>query len=160
MKDDVIDWLKDAYAMERGLEVTLKKLSENDEAQPVIRAAAAKHLRQTQEHAAIVKGLLESHGADVSSLKTGLGMMAETMKGLGTRMATDETVKDLLSGYATEHFEIICYHALIAAGNRAGMPDVVEACHRIIRDEEEMARAIFEALPSTVHDHLSERVGA
>ena len=30
MKNEVIDWLRDAYAMERGLEVSLKKLSGND----------------------------------------------------------------------------------------------------------------------------------
>ena len=89
-----------------------------------------------------------------------MGMMTEAMKGMGTKMAADETVKDLLSAYAMEHFEIICYHALIAAGNRAAMPDVVEACKAIIRDEEEMARALFDALPSTIHDHLSERMAA
>jgi len=154
-RDEVIDWLKDAYAMERGLEVTLKKQSESDDYEAQIRSAAARHLEDTRRHARMVESLLKSLGSNTSTVKTGMGIMTESMKGFGTSMARDERIKDLLASYAMEHFEIACYKALVVAAERAHLTEVSETCNQIIDDEELMARTLDDALPMTVQNYLS-----
>jgi ferritin-like metal-binding protein YciE len=153
-ENEIIDWLRDAYAMERALELSLKKQSENKEHSPEVRKGAAKHLKETQGHAEAVKQVLEALGSDTSTIKTGLGLMAEAIKGMGTKFAKDERVKDLLAAYASEHFEIACYTALAVAAEQADLPEVVELCEEIIPEEEKMAQALGEALPRVVEGYL------
>jgi ferritin-like metal-binding protein YciE len=159
-KKEIIDWLRDAYAMERGLEVTLKRISESDDHSALIRSGAARHLEETRAHAAVVESLLKSLGSDVSNVKAGLGMAAETVKGVGTRMARDEQVKDVLASYAMEHFEIACYTALAAGADTAGLPEISDACWRIIAQEQAMAKSLFDALPGVVGQYVSQAEAA
>jgi ferritin-like metal-binding protein YciE len=155
-REEIVDWLRDAYAMERGLETTLQKQADNDSLVPQVRQRARVHLEETRRHAESVKSVLQSLGSDISGIKTGLGLMTEFTKGLGSRFAKDERIKDLLSAYSMEHFEIACYAALAAAARIAGLPQVVEMCERIIPDEERTARALRDNLPAEVRSYLVE----
>jgi ferritin-like metal-binding protein YciE len=156
IQKEIVDWLRDAYGMERGLESALEKQSKNEEASAEIRRRASMHLEETRRHAEAVKSLLQTLGTDTSSLKTGMGMMAQSAKGMMTVFARDERIKDLLDSYMMEHFEIACYTALAAAAERAGLMQVVETCRSIIPDEERMAETIITALPDEVSDYLFE----
>lgn len=153
-RSDVISWLHDAYAMERSLETTLKKISKSDRQPGECRAACRKHLLETEHHAQTVESLLKSLGAETLTLKTGLGLLAETMKGAGAALAHDHVVKEMIASYTSEHFEIACYEAIIAAAEVAGLPDVAEACRRIISDEKNMAQTINDLLPGIVRFYL------
>ena len=155
-REQIIDWLRDAYAMERGLETTLKKESGSSKLTADVREKAAMHLEETKRHAEEVKAALQSLGADTSALKTAIGVMTETAKGLGTKPASDEPVKDMITAYSNEHFEIACYRALAAAAEQAGLPEVTAVCNRILPDEERMAHWIEQALPSVVRSHLPQ----
>jgi len=154
-KDEVVEWLRDAYAMERGLEMTLKKHAESGQQNPGFRGAAVRHLEETRQHARTVELLLSSLGADTSTVKTGMGMATEALKGWSTMMSRDEIVKDLLTSYALEHFEIACYEALVTAAESAGLAEVADACEQIIRDEQRMAEIIIDALPMVVQQYVS-----
>ena len=101
--------------------------------------------------------LLQELGADTSTVKTGLGMMTEAVKGLTTSLAQDEPVKDLLASYAMEHFEIASYNALAVAAEASGLSEVAETCAEIISDEEAMAEIIADSLPRIVHDYLGSQ---
>lgn len=155
-KDVLTHWLRDAYAMERGLEITLKKQAENAELSAAMRQRAEAHLEETRRHAEMVKHCLESLGSDVSAIKTGMGRVMETLKGMGTVFARDERVKDALAAYASEHFEIACYKALRVAARELGEHQVVAACDRIIPDEVRMADWLDENLPAVVTSYLHE----
>lgn len=156
-RDEIIDWLRDAYAMERGLEVTLDKISQGESHQPEIRQATRQHLDETREHARTVQTLLQELGADTSTVKTGLGMMTEAVKSLTTSLLEDEPVKDLLASYAMEHFEIASYNAIAAAAEACGLPEVAEVCAEIISDEEAMAEILADSLPQIVQDYLGSQ---
>jgi ferritin-like metal-binding protein YciE len=155
-RDEVIDWLRDAYAMERGLEISLKKQSEHGELSSAMREQAAIHLGETRRHAEAVRACLEKLGSDTSTLKTGIAQSVEAMKGMGTMFASDERVKDLLAAYASEHFEIVCYLALRAAAEFLGETEIVAVCDLIIPDEERMAQWLTANLPSVVQEYLAE----
>ena len=155
-RDEIIDWLKDAYGLERGLESSLEKQSAAEDVSPGIRERVSAHLEETRRHAEAVRAALQSLGADISSLKTGIGRVAQAAKGMGSKFARDERIKDLLDAYSMEHFEIACYTALEAAAQREGLVDVAETCRRIIPDEKRMAEALLQALPDEVTSYLFE----
>lgn len=152
----LIDWLRDAYAMERGLEVTLNRQKDNEELSPQTRAQSAKHLAETERHAAAVKRCLESLGADTSAVKTGMAEVMEAVKGFGAKFASDEPVKLALASFAAEQFEIACYRALRTAALDTGHPDIAEVCEEIIGDEERMAEWLEDNLPETVTAYLQD----
>jgi len=158
-KEELIDWLRDAYAMERGLEVTLEKMADNADAQPEVRDRLRLHLQETKGHAEEVKACLESLGADTSALKTTLAEGMEMLKGLGSAFAKDERVKDLLMGCASEHFEIACYTALLIAGARLELPEVTRMCTKIIGEEQAMAAWLEDHLPDAVAAYLQDPRG-
>lgn len=160
IKEEIVDWLRDAYAMERGLEQSLEKQAKNADLSTAVRQRAATHLRETREHAEAVRTALQSLGSDTSALKTGVGVITQLTKGLGSAFSSDERIKDLLDAYAMENFEIACYTALAAAAERAGLAQVVEICRRILPDEERMAQAIQAAIPGEVASYLFEPAAA
>jgi ferritin-like metal-binding protein YciE len=61
-------------------------------------------------------------------------------------------LKNFLADYATEHFEIACYRALIVAANEAGHPRIATVCERILAEEEDMAEWIGKNLPAAVQE--------
>jgi ferritin-like metal-binding protein YciE len=160
IRDAVIDWLQEAYAMERGLETLLEKQAKNEDLRPELRDRAAAHLEETHHHADEVKSALHSLDAPTSGLKTAMIIMVQATKGLSTVLARDERIKDLLNAYATEHLEIACYTALAAAAKKADLPRVVKACQRMLPDEERMAQALLKSLSSEVSDYLFESEAA
>jgi ferritin-like metal-binding protein YciE len=155
IKDEITDWLRDAFAMERSQEIALEKIQNNSDICIECRTAAAMHLTETRQHSRIVESLLRSLGADISSFKTGLGMMTEKIRELETTLSPDRQVKDLFGSYAMEHFEIACYSALAAAAEAAGLSHITNACRQIILDEEKMAETIRKELPRVVRDYLN-----
>lgn len=154
-RDEIIEWLHDAYAMERGMEIVLKKASSRDNYPDVMRFATEKHLDETRQHAETIEALLKSLGADTSKIKTSTSDITNALAGLGTIITHDELLKDLIASYAAEHFEIACYRTLIAGAEAAGMPRVAAACRQIIRNEEQMAETIQNILPQMAQDYLS-----
>lgn len=156
-RDELIDWLRDAYAMERGLEKALKKQAEADDIDPQLRRQINQHLGETRHHAELVKEALVDFGTDSSALKTGLAKTMETLKGVGTFFAEDDEVKDVLSAYAMEHFEIACYTSLKAGAEAGGFPKLASICDQIIEDEVRMADWLQNYIPAVTREFLAEK---
>lgn len=156
-KEELIEWLRDAYAMEIAMELALKKQINNDKVSARMREQASIHYTETEGHAVAVKACLEKLGADVSTLKTALAQSMEFVKGTGTMFAKDERVKDAIAGYASEHFEIACYTSLKAAAQHLGIEEIVATCDAILAEEKRMAKWLQDHLPAVVTDYLSEK---
>lgn len=153
-RDLIVAWLRNAYALERGLEASLVKVSRDDDVAQTIRAAAGMHLEETKHHIEGVKAVLESLGEKTSSLKTIIGGATQAVKGIASEFSHDQPLKDLLDAYAMEHLEIAIYTAIEAAAKRADLPLVAELCRKIIPDEERMGRTLREFLPQEVGFYL------
>lgn len=155
VRNELTGWLRDAYAMERSLETTLKKISQSDKHPEECRAACGKHLIETQQHAQTVESILKSLGTDTSTIKTGIGVVMEMLKGAGAAVSHDHVVKEMIASYASEQFEIACYEAITAAAEVAGLPHIVNACQQIISEEKNMAETINDMLPGIIHHYLA-----
>ncbi|OYW31243.1 MAG: hypothetical protein B7Z47_01605 [Chthoniobacter sp. 12-60-6] len=151
---EFIEWLRDAYAMEKGMELTLAQQRDDESAPPVFREQAAQHCIETQRHAEAVEACLRNLGADVSTLKTGFAQGVEFVKNADSGFARDGHVRHLLMAYASEHFEIACYTALRTGAERLGLVEFAQTCGQIIDEERRMAEWIEKHLPQIVSAHL------
>ncbi|HYH47441.1 MAG TPA: DUF892 family protein, partial [Thermoanaerobaculia bacterium] len=91
-------------------------------------------------------------------VKNTLGKVTGFFQGLSTEPARDELVKNALSDYAAEHFEIASYRALIAGARALGETEVARVCEEILQDEERMARFLEQNLPMVVQQYLNADV--
>jgi ferritin-like metal-binding protein YciE len=156
-KEEIIEWLRDAYAMEKALEIALEKQIKSAKVSTRMKEQASIHYVETQGHAEAVAECLRKLGTDTSTIKTTLGTAFEIVKGFGTMFAKDERVKDAIAAYASEHFEIACYTALRTGASKLGLADVVATCDAILLEEQKMADWLAANLPGVVSDYLAEK---
>lgn len=160
-RDNLISWLRDAYAMEGQavslLETQIDRLEHYPEAVPRLK----EHLRETHEQQAAIEQCLNKLGSDPSALKEGAMKFAANMQGIMHAMSSDEVLKHALASHAFEHFEAGCYCSLTAAAQEAGEPEIARTCERIMRQEQDMGHWVFEHLPPMTRAYLQRSaVGA
>lgn len=155
--EQLLSWLNDAYSMEQSITQVLENHVKDAKSNPRLQQRLEQHLDETKNHAQLVKGLIEGLGGNISTIKSGMAGMMGRMQGMSTGMAGDELVKDSLSDFSTEQFEIASYKALIAAAQQLNAPNVVQTCQRIIQDEESMARFLEQSLPIVVQETLAQQ---
>lgn len=150
-------WLKDAYSMEMGLVPVLENHAKDAKNFPEVRARNEQHIQETKRHAQLVKSCIERRGESVSSLKTAVGGIVGTMQSVMTSPFKDEVVKNCLSDYAAESFEVACYRALIAAAEAVGDRQTAQVCQQILQEDEAMARWIEQNLPTVVEMQMRQK---
>jgi ferritin-like metal-binding protein YciE len=154
-RDELIDWLNDAYAMERGLEVMLRKQSENNDVHRAVRERARIHLDETAEHAERLTRCLEMLGTAPSTVKSMTGQMMEMGKGIMTKFARDERIKDFLAAYGSEYFEVACYKSLIAGARAAGEEEIVPLLEQNLKEDRAMADWLDMNVEGITRDYLN-----
>ncbi|HEX3554435.1 MAG TPA: ferritin-like domain-containing protein [Thermoanaerobaculia bacterium] len=157
-KETLIGWLNDAFAMEKSLVQVLENHANDVKDRPEMYRKISEHLEKTRMHAERVRDCVERLGGSTSSMKTALGAVTGFFQGRSTGISPDELVKNALSDYAAEHFEIASYNALIVAARALGEPEVARVCEEILRDEQDMARWLEKQLPTIVQEYLGQEV--
>jgi ferritin-like metal-binding protein YciE len=153
-RSELINWLQDAYAMERGMEITLRVQAESAELPPDTREAIRLHMHETHAHAAAIKDYLGGIGIDASTSRTRFAQTIGVIRTLGSMfLLRDEPIKNALAAYAAEHFEIECYKALRMASLAANEKAIAALCDRILPDEVRMALWLDDHLPGLIAAH-------
>lgn len=154
-KDLLVAWLNDAHAMEQGLVPVLENHAKDAREHPEIEGRIRQHVQETRRHAELVRGCLERLGEKPSKTKAALAKVFGNFQAPTTGMFTDENVKNGLSDYAVENFEIAAYSALIHAAEQMGEPEIASTCEEIRREEEQMAEWLQQQLPRIVEEALA-----
>lgn len=154
-REQLVDWLNDAYSMEKSLEETLERHAKDAESDAEFHARITRHIKETREQAETVKGCIESLGGSVSKVKSALAGMMGAAQGMANRPAGDTMVKNTISDYAAEHFEIASYRALIESARALGEEQIALKLTSILHQEEDMARFLEEKLPGAVRGTLT-----
>jgi ferritin-like metal-binding protein YciE len=95
----LIDWLRDAHAMEKQAEQMLSNTARRIENYPELKARLERHLDQTRRQADLVRSCIER---------------------LGGLFVGDEVVKGSMASYVFEQMEIASYRTLMAAAEHCG----------------------------------------
>ena len=150
-------WLKDAYSMEMGLVPILKQHADDAKDLPEVQRRDEQHIEETKRHAEMVKACIERRGDNVSSIKTAVGGLVGTMQSVATAPFKDEPVKNCLSDYAAEQFEVACYKALVHTAEQLGDMQTAQVCRQIMQEDMAMAQWIEQHMPTVINYELQQK---
>jgi len=156
-KEQVVTWLRSAHATEKSVEQNLQQHAKAADGYPELQQRLQTHLEETRRHLQQVEQCLDSLGEKPAAGKEAMSSLVGNMKAMGEKVFQDELVKNALSDYATEHFEIACYRSLAAGAEHAGLPKVARVAEQILKDEEAMAHWLEQRIPSLTNRFLDEQ---
>lgn len=155
-REIVVDWLNSAYNMERQLIPVMEHHARDAEDNPELQARIEQHAEETRRHAELVKGCLEQMGEKPSEIRGTIAGLTGRMQSVATGAFKDEAVKNVLSDFATEQFEVAAYRALSEAARAIGEEGIADTCEEIMEEEQDMANFLAQHLPGTVRDTLAK----
>ena len=152
---NLVDWLRDAHAMEQQAEAMLKAQAERLEHYPQLRGRIEQHITETRGQRELIEQCLARHDAKPSTFKDLGGKLTAFGQGIGGSLMTDEVVKGAAMGYVFENLEIASYTILITAAKDVGDTETQQACEQIIKEEYAMAEWLKDHLPQIVQAFLA-----
>ncbi|AJY11598.1 ferritin-like domain-containing protein [Burkholderia dolosa] len=157
-EERLMEWLRDAHAMEEQAETMLSSMAERIENYPDIKRRIEQHIDETREQQRLIRACIERRGGSVSTIKD-LG--AKTMawaQGLSGMFVSDEIVKGGMASYTFEHFEIAAYRNLIEAARVVGDAETLAVCERILPEEQAMAAWLEHNMTGVVRTYLAREM--
>ncbi|WP_313279157.1 ferritin-like domain-containing protein [Stutzerimonas balearica] len=151
----LIEWLRDAHAMEAQAETMLNKQASRIENYPDLKARIEQHIVETQNQAKLIEGCLRRYDKSYSGFKDMGGKMMAMGQAMGGMMVNDEIVKGAQMGYVFENLEIASYTILIAAAQAVGDTETQQVCERILEEEVAMAEWLRQHLPQLTQAYLT-----
>ena len=158
--EQFVAWLNSAHSMEVSLVKVLENHAKDAKDYPEIQQRIEQHVDATKRHAKRVEDCLQLLGEKPSATKSIIGNITGMVQGASTGMFKDELVKNFLSDYGAEHFEIACYRSLIAAAEDLGRPEITVICEEILMEEEAMAEWIEDKIPEVTRLLLHQQTNA
>ena len=153
-RERLLDWLRDAHAMEKQAAQMLSTMESRIEHYPDLRRRIAQHVKETEAQSARLETCIKDLGGTTSTIKDASGALMGLIHTLPAALAGDEVMKGTLAGYTFEHFEIASYRILIAAATTLGETEVAETCRKNLREEEEMAQWISQNIDQLTAHYL------
>lgn len=153
-QENLLDWLRDAHAMEQQAEKMLKAQSERLENYPQIKARIDEHIEETLGQQQLIDECLTRLGGSASTLKDVGGKLMAFGQAVGGSLMSDEVIKGAMAGYVFENMEVASYTVLIAAAKAAGDAETQAACEKILPQEVAMAQWLLEHLPELTQAFL------
>jgi ferritin-like metal-binding protein YciE len=153
--ENLLNWLRDAHAMEQQAEQMLKAQASRLEHYPELKARIETHIQETKGQQELLEGCLKRLGEGPSALKDMAGKLVAFGQAVGGMTMSDEVIKGAMSGYVFENLEIASYTILIAAAKAAGDVQTQQACEKILPQEQAMADWIKEHLPELTEAFLT-----
>ena len=153
--ENLLDWLRDAHAMEQQAEQMLKAQASRIEHYPAVKRRIEEHLQETLGQQKILEQCITRLGGSSSALKDVTGKLMAFGQAAGGMTNSDEIIKGSISSYVFENLEIATYTALIAAAKTVGDLETQQACETILPQEVAMAQWILEHLPELTEEFLA-----
>ncbi|MDB5833869.1 MAG: hypothetical protein JWR14_3699 [Caballeronia sp.] len=153
-KEHLLDWLRDAHAMEQQAEQMLKVQAGRFEHYPELKARIEQHLQETLGQQKLVASCIDRLGGANSTIKDAAAMLLASGQVLGGVTMTDEVIKGSTASFAFENLEIATYTTLIAAAEAVGDSETECICEIIVSEEEAMAAWLRNHLHSVTQRYL------
>jgi ferritin-like metal-binding protein YciE len=154
----LMQWLRDAHAMESQAETMLSTMEGRIENYPQLRKRITQHLKETQHQAQRLEDAMGRLGGGRSAMKDTAASVTTLMHNMVTALAGDEVMKGVLTGYTFEHYEIGSYRILIAAAETLGDKETARICRENLREEEEMAQWLSQNVDQITAEYLEREM--
>lgn len=158
-REIMLDWLRDAHAMERASIDNLKRQVDHLDNYPDVKAKFEQHLQLTQVQEDRIDQALSDMGADKSSIKDAITRFAGQAQALLAGASADEVVKQATTTLAYEEWEIANFRALAAAAQHEGETGIASMFEKMAEEKEEMADWLADSIPDITRRYLALRAG-
>lgn len=153
-REHLVDWLRDAHAMEmKAIEILEKQGNRFDEI-PEMRNRVRQHVEETKRQAIRLERCINRLDSDHSMMKDLTGKTMGTFTAMANAFASDEIVKNAIADFSFEEFEIGCYESLIEAARFCGESQVEEVCRENLEEEKAMAEWVEQRIPEVTRTYL------
>ena len=153
-KDNLMDWLRDAHAMEKQAETMLEMVAKRIEHYPDLKGKLAECAAESRRQADILRSCIERHGGEVSAMKELGAKFAAAGQALSGYVVGDEVVKAVMSTYVFKNMEIASYTVLLEAARVDGDERTADVCKSFLKDEEAAAAWLRSYLPGVTEKYL------
>lgn len=150
----LVQWLRDAHAMEEQAETMLAAQAERIDNYPELAQRIRQHKEETRVQADRLRECLDGMGEGTSALKDMGGKLMATAQAIGGSFAGDEVMKGSVISYTFEQMEIAAYTTLIAAAEHLGETKVAQVAKANLQEEIAMAEWLNSYLPETTRAFL------
>jgi ferritin-like metal-binding protein YciE len=140
-------YLADAHAIEQQAAKLLAKAPKLAEAS-ALAEVFEKHLKETEQHCALLETRLQARGASSSAIKDAALRLGALNLGIVLRAQVDAPAKLAAFAYAFEHLEIAAYELLKRVATRAGDDNTAATAQDILLQER--------AAAGRIHDEFDE----
>jgi ferritin-like metal-binding protein YciE len=137
IKDQLVDYLKEAHAMENNvLRMLDSQIATTEDAD--MRKDLEHHQKETERQKTRLEHCLAGYGEDASSLKDIAGGGGALLKGLVDIVRSEKPVRNARDAYVTESLEIASYELLERWAEKAGDETTAETARKNRAEEEAM----------------------
>jgi ferritin-like metal-binding protein YciE len=154
-EDRLIQWLRDAHAMEEHAVTMLSTLAGRLDGYPEFKTQVERHLKETERQVERLNACIDRRNGGSSAIKDTIAKMAAFAQGASGIAVGDEPVKGALALYTFEHMEVASYQILIAAAEEVGDMETKRVCEEILQEEAAMGQWLGDALQSLTHSYLA-----
>lgn len=157
-KELLINWLNDAYAMEKSQEKMLQGFIKDFEGHEETQQKLVHHLEQTVQQRAAVQECIKSLDSDTSAIKSVVAGTMGKMQGMGTTMNSDTMVRDMVMIHSGEHMEHAVYTGIAHLADALGYMDIAATCREIAEQEKKIADWSLYRLTTVVEQSLEREI--
>ena len=150
----LIDWLRDAHAMERTSVDNLDRLADRFSRHPELAVRFREHWRESLNQVVALEACLKKLGSDTSTFRDLASRFVGIAQAYAGAISIDEPVKDCLAAYASMHLKIATYVSLRAAGLELAEPEIVRMCDEHLQSERAMAGWLEQQITEVTLDFL------
>ncbi|UYG00440.1 ferritin-like domain-containing protein [Halomonas sp. GD1P12] len=150
----LLDWLRDAHAMEVEAEQMLGARIQRLERYPILQKRLEEHLDETKGQIKKLEHCMGLLGSDDSTLEDAGAPPAVSSHILSATMENEDVVKCSIAAYAFEHFEIASYKAIVKAADHAKEAEISQICRESLEEEVAMAKWLKEHFDETTRVFL------
>ncbi len=160
VKEQLLRYLNDAYAVEVGAVSSLKDLAASA-SDPDVKQAVTEHIAVTQSQADRVSARILALGGDKSEPK---GLL-NTIIGKGSDLLNvfhsheDKQTQDVIKAYSLEHFEVGMYTSLKAYADAIGDYETAQLAGTIIGEEQLAGERLGRLIPQVATASLKNTTG-
>jgi ferritin-like metal-binding protein YciE len=153
-EEHLMDWLRDARAMEEQSETLLESQIDRLEHYPHLKERLREHLVETRRQSELIARCIERRGGSTSTVKETMGKIVAMAQSVSGIFVSDEVVKGALAMHTFEQMEVQSYRTLIAAAEHLADAETAAVCRQILEEEEAMADWLNRETGSLVTKYL------
>jgi ferritin-like metal-binding protein YciE len=150
----LVDWLRDAHAMEKTSVDNLDRLADRFSRHPELAVRFREHWRDSVGQVVALEACLRKLGSDTSTFKDVARRFVGIAQAYAGAISLDEPVKDCQAAYASMHLEIATYVSLRAAAMELDEQELVRICDEHLQRERTMAGWLEQQITEVTLDFL------